>query len=494
LYKWLSITVPDGFGALERELPAEYTGAHVAKRLRAGLTSRVAHVLIEYDYVDKDYRSTYYDYYAKKGRTYRRDCVRLHFFDVEVSAQFNGYGDVIDLHALDGRLTDHYFGYMVVRPTLHTTIGRSLLSPDIRQGATGLAIVAKHSVHVLGYRLEVHGFPWMEQHVDIAVCAHVACWALLRHYSQRFPSHAEFLMQDITKMAREFDPGGLVPSNGLVMAEAERVFQAAGTFPLVVARDDDNWASFYTQLLAYLESGFPLFVGMHDVGHAAVVVGHAFSHAPALGHAHDPVPQAWRLVDHFNVVDDNDLPYVSVAGPSKDKVAANSRNQTPYTADGIDQFIVALPEKIYYSAAAVQELAPTAASELLGFSPGAHIFRYFVTTLSRFRKEIREFASQYSPEFVQLIMDLPAAQFIWVVEFATPRDWAQRKVSARLILDATAGPYDPNPIWVAHTATNAIVFDRSQADDEGVELVIGTQHGSPLSAMYLNLRPIISTP
>lgn len=494
MYKWLSIAAPGDFEALKDVLPAECGAAHVAHTLAGGLTSQVAGVLIEFDYVDKDYRSTYYDYYAKKGRTYRRDCARLHFFDAGVRPKVNEHNDVVDLEAPDTRLTDHYFGYMVVRPTLHTTIGRSLLSPQIRLGASGLAITAKHSVHLLGYRLEVHGFPWMEQHVDIAVCAHVACWAVLRHYSQRFPTHAEFLMQDITKMAREFDPGGLVPSNGLVMAEAERVFQAAGTFPLVVARDDDKWASFYTQLLAYLESGFPLFVGMHDVGHAAVVVGHAFTNAPAPAHANEPVPQAWRLVDHFNVVDDNELPYVSVPGPSKDKLAADTRKLQVYTADSFDQFIVALPEKIYYSAAAVEELAPTAASELLGFTPGSHIFRYFVTTMSRLRHEVRSFASQYSAEFVQLIMELPAAQFIWVVEFATADEWAQRHVSARLIVDATAGPFDPNPIWVAHTATSAIVFDRSQADDEGVDLVIGTQHGSPLTAMYLNLRPIVATP
>ena len=493
MYKWLSIAAPGDFESLKDLLPVEYGAAHVAKTLAEGLTAQVAGVLIEIEYVDKDYRSTYYDYYSKKGRTYRRDCVRLHFFDVSVNPKLNQHGDLVDLEGPDTRLTDHYFGYVVVRPTIHTTIGRSLLSPQIRLGATGLVITAKHSVHLLGYRLEVHGFPWMEQHVDIAVCAHVACWVVLRHYSQRFPTHAEFLMQSITKMAREFDPGGLVPSNGLVMAEAERVFQAAGTFPLVVARDDDAWASFYTQLLAYLESGFPLFVGMHNVGHAVVVVGHAFAQAPEPTHANEPVSQAWRLVDHFNVVDDNELPYVSVPGPSKDRNAANTRNSVGYTADGFDQFIVALPEKIYYSAAAVEELAPTAASELLGFAPGSHIFRYFVTTMSRFRHEVRTFASQYSAELIQLIMELPAAQFIWVVEFATADEWAQHHVSARLILDATAGPVDPNPIWIAHTATNAIVFDRSRADDEGAYLDIGTQHGAPLSAMYLNLRPIAAT-
>ena len=303
-------------------------------------------------------------------------------------------------------------------------------------------------------------------------------------------------MQDITEeSARELDrrrPRAL--QNGLVMAEAERVFQAAGTFPLLVTRDDEEkWASFYTQLLAYLESGFPLFVGMHDVGHAAVVIGHAFTPAPQPEHANEPVPQAWRLVDRFNVIDDNELPYVSVAGPSKDKAAAEVRSKTPYTADSFDQFIVALPRNPLLGRGR-RGAGADGRHRTAWLQPGfAHlpVLRYYDV---RLRQEVRTYASQYSPEFVQLIMELPAAQFIWVVESQQAEEWTQRNVSARLILDATAGPSDPNPIWLAHTSTNAIVFDRSQADDDGVDLVIGTQHGSPLSAMRLNLRPIVATP
>ena len=42
-------------------------------------------MLVEHGYVDKDYRSTFYNFYAKKGRQYRPDCIRLHFFDSTVS-------------------------------------------------------------------------------------------------------------------------------------------------------------------------------------------------------------------------------------------------------------------------------------------------------------------------------------------------------------------------------------------------------------------------
>src|SRR5205823_3396782 len=85
-------------------------------------------------YIDKDYRSTFYNFYVKKGQQYRGDCVRLHFFDQTVSFD----SDKLALSCPDNRLNDHYFGYMVLRPTGIATIGRTVLSPDIRpfEGAT----------------------------------------------------------------------------------------------------------------------------------------------------------------------------------------------------------------------------------------------------------------------------------------------------------------------------------------------------------------------
>ena len=76
----------------------------------------------------------------------------------------------------------------------------------------------------------------MAQHVDIAVCAHVSCWAILRYYSETFPQHREYLVHDITQLVAPFDPGGLVPSLGFNVEGAERVFQAAGCFPLLVVK------------------------------------------------------------------------------------------------------------------------------------------------------------------------------------------------------------------------------------------------------------------
>ncbi len=80
-------------------------------------------------------------------------------------------------------------------------------------------------------------------------------------------------MHDITMLAQPFDPGGLTPSLGLNLYEAERIFQAAGCYPLMIVREWDedtgDWVDddrFFAQMLSYLDAGFPLFVFVTEQG------------------------------------------------------------------------------------------------------------------------------------------------------------------------------------------------------------------------------------
>ena len=184
-YEWIDLGAHDGYDRLAQTLDPEFDPSGIVQHLQAQLTTAAKGVLVEHGYVDKDYRSTFYHFYAKKGRVYQPDCVRLHFFDETV--WYDETSSNIVCH--DRRPSDHYFGYIVLRPTIVATLGRSLLSPDIRKGARGQAIQSVHYANLLGHRLSVWGFPSMAQHVDIAVCAHVSCWAILRYYSEAFSQH-----------------------------------------------------------------------------------------------------------------------------------------------------------------------------------------------------------------------------------------------------------------------------------------------------------------
>ena len=480
MYKWISLATSADLAQLPNHISSEYDASRVARVLSQEISDAVKSILIEDGYIDKDYRSTYYNFYSKKGQHYRSDCVRLHFFDQTVT-----FDEVmVALTCPDRQLNDHYFGYMVLRPTGIATIGRTILSPDIRKGAGRFIIAADYKVHLLGYELEIRGFPSMDQHVDIAVCAHAACWSILRHYSERYNIYREYLVHEITMMAHEFNPGGLVPSRGLQIAHAERVFQEAGTFPVHIARGaaGANDHAFYRQLIAYVEFGFPLFAAMHARRHAIAAVGYEWRQ-PLRGQP--GLRYAWDEVQSLAVVDDNYLPYMSIpitGGPH-------------YAAEDIDAFIVALPEKIYYPADAVDRLAPAlfTLGRALALPPKDQtIIRYFITTGSAFRSFVREHASEFDPKLMQYIMTLPYAQFVWVVEFATEEQWANGQIEARAVIDATASLREPMPLWLFHSRSQALIFSREHVGQlgngmGGLQLTDMGHRG--FTRMNRNLRP-----
>ena len=484
-YDWIDLTAPEGYDRLVHVLDPEFNPTGIARHLKDQVSCAAKAVLVEHGYVDKDYRSTFYNFYATKGRRYRSDCVRLHFFDATVWYD----EERMDIASADHHPEHRYFGYIVLRPTITATLGRTVLSPGIRRGAHGRAIQSVHYVNLLGRRLRVWGFPSMAQHVDIAVCAHVSCWAILRYYSEKFPQHREYLIHDITKLAAPFDPGGLVPSLGFDVWGAERVFQAAGCFPLLVGKRHITDAEFFSQMLAYLESGFPLFVAMDGREHAVVVVGHSWRKStvvPACRSAH-----VWGQVDTLLTVDDNLLPYGTVPLDPGEKIAGSP----PYTAKEFDAFIVALPDKIYYPADAIDELSRQI-SESLSSSWGSteesvRLRRYFITTISELRKHTRENHSNMGHNLVGLMMQMETAQFVWVVEYCSVDQWKQGHVSVRAIVDATASPGDPTPLWLLYDEDKAFVFDRSSAEVKGEPIRLNRGGLGPLPRIELNLRQVV---
>ena len=481
MYTWLQVDSVTDLEQLRDHISPEYNPTRVAERLVEGMSSAIKGVLIELHYVDKDYRSTYYNFYAKKGQFYRSDCVRLHFFDETVTFDQSGF----KLTWPGDRLDDHYFGYMVLRPTGIATIGRSVVSPDVRNGTSGSIITGDHKVHLLGYTLAVQGFPSMDQHIDISVCAHAACWSILRHYSERYSTYKEYLTHDVTMMAEQHNPGGLVPSRGLEVSHAERVFHEAGTFPVNVARSGEDDHSFYRQLYAYVDSGFPLFAALHQLNHAIAVIG--YERREPITNGGNGLRYAWDELKSLIVIDDNYLPYYPIPIGFGD----------PYSASDIDAFIVSLPEKVFYPADAVDRLAP--ALFKLGSMPlnlpqeEKTIIRYFITTASAFRRFVRENESEFDPQIVEVIMKLPFAQFLWIVEYASEEEWAVGQIAVRAVIDATASLREATPFWLVHDRQAALIFQRrtiGRDQNDAYFLRLTGMEKTALSRMDQNLRPI----
>lgn len=80
------------------------------------------HFIIEYPYVDKVYRDSFYSYYASKHSAYQRDCIRVLIFDKKSTIQ------EFSKPAKHLSLQKNFLGYFILRP-LRAIIGRSLISP-----------------------------------------------------------------------------------------------------------------------------------------------------------------------------------------------------------------------------------------------------------------------------------------------------------------------------------------------------------------------------
>ncbi len=403
---------------------------------------------------------------------------------------------------LQGPIPRNYFGYMVLRPTITATLGRSLLSPRIRNGVKGYAIQACHKVHLLGDTLTVWGFPSMAQHADIAVCAHVSCWAILRHYSEQYAQHRELLTHDITMLSKPFDPGGLTPSLGLNLYEAERIFQAAGCYPLMIVREWDyekeEWVGddkFFAQMLSYLESGFPLFVSLQsrtmNEGHAIVLAGYDW-HADQSDSNRDS-SHVWSRVSNLLAVDDNMLPYSYVDVCEGNDPEGEIEN---YTSEDFNAFIVPLPDKIFYPAHAVEPFS--LGTMLLVFNQAMNLpeeetllRRYYITTVSEIRHFVRSNISQFGEVLADLLMHLKTTQFVWVIEYATDEQWRMKHITARAVLDASASRTDEQPMWLCHNDQMAIIFDRSSEVPKGQEIALQRPTNTPLSRMETNVRPVM---
>ena len=230
MFEWLPISKASDFERLVDLLdPTEYGLQEVVDWLAQHANDTVAGVLVEFPYIDKDYRSTYYHYYAKKGRAYSSLSARLHFFPKGWKLSVNPLtlGQPAEgSNPIDATVSRDYLGFMTLRPTRINTIGRTVLHPSVIRDAGGWIIGHRHKAHVLGHRVDTRGFPFMQQHTDIAVCAHTACWAILRHYSERYSLYREVLVHDVSRLGREFDPGGLLPSLGITARAVERIFAA----------------------------------------------------------------------------------------------------------------------------------------------------------------------------------------------------------------------------------------------------------------------------
>ncbi|MEW6237137.1 MAG: hypothetical protein AB1656_17280 [Candidatus Omnitrophota bacterium] len=160
-------------------------------------------IVIEEEYIDRDYLEDYAGYYVRCFKEYPRSCSRLHFFtidfgSVELDLILQGDKDAIDLQK-DGS----YLGFIVVKPLPQTVIGRTCLQTyPSDNGRRHFPSLREYKANLFGISLSIKSLAFQEQDTVVAACATSALWTAF-HGTGKLFQHSIPSPVEITKMAVE---------------------------------------------------------------------------------------------------------------------------------------------------------------------------------------------------------------------------------------------------------------------------------------------------
>ena len=399
--------------------------------------------VIEFPYVDRHYRDTYYSLHSAKFNKIGRDCIRVHLFHGEVTEA--------DLSNKENRLDKRYRGFFIIRPLMYYILGRSLISPEAfkEKEREYVCCLMKARVSLLGNEFTVHGFPHVAQDEESHTCAESALWSYIEYFGSKYPQYKPLLPSQIIKTLVDNAERRLLPSEGLNAIELAKCLQNNG-FQCRIYRLDfksdtkvsEN--SMIRVLQIYIESGIPLLLnlGGGGHGHAVLAIGHEENDSLYDAQNH-PFPEgdSWTDVSGFNkrlvLIDDNMPPYqiADIARPTVHYSDPELSNM------GIESFIVSFPVHMFLvaeKAYALTEKIFNTKKVGLQTNGGKWITRLFLTGSRSFKNFVFKDDDKLEPGLKKRLLRLPMPKFIWVCEVYKAHEYSKNGCcSGLLIIDAT---------------------------------------------------------
>jgi hypothetical protein len=223
----------------------------------------VVTVLVEPEYVNRDFLEDYSSYYVRSFKEYRRSCIRIHFFSFDFTKE--DFSKVLKGEHTDGsifvaKLQESYLGFMVVKPLPVTIIGKTCLVTYETAGRRYFPAVRTYQANLFGIPLSVDSLAYQEQDSIVSACASSAVWTVFHGTGILF-QHALPSPVEITKWATKHFPfaNRHFPNKGLTAEQMSLAIREVGLEPFLFnARSMDVLrASVY----AYLKAKIPVVLG-----------------------------------------------------------------------------------------------------------------------------------------------------------------------------------------------------------------------------------------
>jgi len=397
--------------------------------------------MIEYPYVDKMYRDSYYSYYSSKHNEYNRDCIRITLFDTKID--FDDFRDINEKE----KLQNSFRGFFVIRPTFSSIIGKSLIDKRAFIDDDFKICSYEGEISVNGVKLKVKGFPHSSQDHESISCAETTIWSVLEYFGNRYADYKPTYPSHIINILNKYSKQRLLPSNGLTVDQISFVLKEYGFGTSIYSRDDAYNEELENIISYYIESGIPVIAALENesIGHAIVIIGHENDEDLDV----DSTPHQKLKFDEddldyidntdirkrFIVNDDNLQPYRAIY---LDTPVEHYPAGTEFEGARIQSIVVPLYKKIYLEVVKSKQLSLSILSdETLGYRPNnGFVFKHFLTSSRSFKEHIA-LQNDLNPTIKNIIILKKMPKFIWVTEIYNRDDFSSDVAEALILIDAT---------------------------------------------------------
>ncbi|MBN7814217.1 hypothetical protein [Algoriphagus pacificus] len=397
--------------------------------------------LVEYPYVDKVYRDSFYNYYSSKLYSYKRDCIRVSIFSQEIQE------DHFRLKKFKRKLESSFLGFFVIRPLTPFSWGRSAISPKALKNNNIIICQTPIGCAVNALKMQVSAFPHSSQDSETITCAETTLWAIMEYFGNRYPEYHPVLPSRIHKVLSGKKTERQVPSLGLFPTDISFALKEFG-FGSRIYSEEQFQNDFLSILAIYVESGIPVVVLLENspINHAVLCVGReTFDHSQLRTAPLETIKIEDGVIFNFKLnskidrefvfVDDN-LPVYQRASLFK---PCSNYTDEKWNKCHISHIVVPLYSKIYLEAFEAKTfiLQYTAAFLTTGKTNGLPIyFRIFLAS-SRSYKDSVATDDFMDSDTKELILDIPMPKFIWIAELSDEKLIKKRLARGLIILDAT---------------------------------------------------------
>lgn len=375
--------------------------------------------VIEYRYMDPDYRNEHSRFYSTTFRRYPSVAHRLHFFKEHPPTE------LLDNYKPAAFSDLTYLGFSILRPVPGAPVGRTMLTPP-QETDDYVTCKCSDSVNFLGIDYWIEAAPFMAQDAQLSVCAHTTVWVTTYYHHLRFRTPRILPGDIVDAVPSEVGLGRPMPSTGLSVHQISEACARLG-LPAVVYRVDQlpPGESLFRVICRYLNSGLPVTVA--GGGHAWVLVGYRRTLSAGGDERIEFIRQ-----------DDEVGPYQVVANPLLD-------TYSPW------QFIIVpLPRKVYlvgeeaeahgrfHILRALRGRSNPETSKLLSDINDKEVsFRSRVMLSNEFKTGLDD--REVDADLRTVYQRMHLSRWIWVVEAAyrEERNRGEPCVAAEAILDAT---------------------------------------------------------